>query len=1079
MTIGYDALPRGLLDWACKKGHIDILHSVICSAQASRDSHIGIPLHFIARPTISSLLVHWQGDDDLVTRLSRLAEDLRASPSLLREFPTIPSSKLLANQFRGMTDQHHVLMMLAVRQPGENSDLREKFDLLRLWTFLQAVRVHSQLRVRDRRIDDSASDLRMAADLGDWRLDQISNLRFSARSEESVTQTLRRAGVWTSTRLEPKHADLWRRFSKIAQEDRAPYTLPTRFDPSDEGTPPPKVSTPQERIGTFNLSDFIEIDGDRPSRNELLDSFTSPIPTDSTPSKRAETGRSILLRNAIELQYLPWSAHKPNPQELAYLLERVAAWERSVRSDLVVLAWVTRIGILTSRSMRLASEIEVSDTPALDFRLSTDGRLLHRQSPRRSVRWHSSEKNRPWIQPVAPTLTIELNPLPEAIRHLIPDAAKVADIWRHFSADSAETMFNSQCGQTESLHRLSSSHIAEILSQTIFELTHDGVMAQMLSSRATTGISGNGAYASWSGNQISRGLEWIAQLGAAIQDTPGNAAGSELDPLDQALNLQVRQASRHLENLATGADWIAFHNDFTVYVVTALLAATGARPINDPFESPKHFDFAACRLFLSDKTSVLGMGRLITLPQSVLELVTQCYCPYLERLAMALGPAAMPLAVEIALLAEGKESRHLPFFFMLRTQPYLSWSSVTEHTLENSVAFGWPLPANLMRHRLSIRLRQLHCDAEVIDALLGHADHGVFTHGDDSPRRWIDDMTEVSEALDNCYSVLGFATRLPIPDHFPTEDLRIDAVQLLPKNRLFGEQARHETRKDDRLRALESARKTIRKILNGRKPEDVRSEEWDVLAIELLTVDGKRPHPMRGLRYELLRRWQTRLVRQRTMQIKRIFVIDMVPAQSFNQYCIHAQNNLDKLVLWLDKTIVALPPSKTGMRLKVALAALDLLINYWIAAMPVLRDVLGARNVRIVRFECHHYLEHHPQLDTFVTAPITRFRITQRIASWLSMAIQSKNSLNAWDTAIPAEWWEDFPQGLPERKPGSPRPPAATGTPSYLSLLEGKLERHSTWKDCEARVKGRSGARFKKVRGPAEDAATRRAWGLD
>ncbi len=34
---------------------------------------------------------------------------------------------------------------------------------------------------------------------------------------------------------------------------------------------------------------------------------------------------------------------------------------------------------------------------------------------------------------------------------------------------------------------------------------------------------------------------------------------------------------------------------------------------------------------------------------------------------------------------------------------------------------------------------------------------------------------------------------------------------------------------------------------------------------------------------------------------------------------------------------------------------------------------------------------------------------------------------------------------------------------SYVSLVDDKIETHQNWKDCEARVKGKSGARFKKV----------------
>lgn len=50
---------------------------------------------------------------------------------------------------------------------------------------------------------------------------------------------------------------------------------------------------------------------------------------------------------------------------------------------------------------------------------------------------------------------------------------------------------------------------------------------------------------------------------------------------------------------------------------------------------------------------------------------------------------------------------------------------------------------------------------------------------------------------------------------------------------------------------------------------------------------------------------------------------------------------------------------------------------------------------------------------------------------------------------------------------------------SYLSLVAGALRRHRTWAECEARVRGVSGARFKKATSAADEAAIVRAWGLD
>ena len=49
---------------------------------------------------------------------------------------------------------------------------------------------------------------------------------------------------------------------------------------------------------------------------------------------------------------------------------------------------------------------------------------------------------------------------------------------------------------------------------------------------------------------------------------------------------------------------------------------------------------------------------------------------------------------------------------------------------------------------------------------------------------------------------------------------------------------------------------------------------------------------------------------------------------------------------------------------------------------------------------------------------------------------------------------------------------------SYLSVVDGRLMRHATWTECERRVKGRSGARFKKAMSAADEAAIARAWGF-
>jgi ribonuclease HI len=70
------------------------------------------------------------------------------------------------------------------------------------------------------------------------------------------------------------------------------------------------------------------------------------------------------------------------------------------------------------------------------------------------------------------------------------------------------------------------------------------------------------------------------------------------------------------------------------------------------------------------------------------------------------------------------------------------------------------------------------------------------------------------------------------------------------------------------------------------------------------------------------------------------------------------------------------------------------------------------------------------------------------------------------DTSVPP------PSG--QREAGTRKGPAH----SYLSVVDGVLERHATWAECERRVKGRAGARFRKALTAAEEAAIVRGWGF-
>ena len=67
---------------------------------------------------------------------------------------------------------------------------------------------------------------------------------------------------------------------------------------------------------------------------------------------------------------------------------------------------------------------------------------------------------------------------------------------------------------------------------------------------------------------------------------------------------------------------------------------------------------------------------------------------------------------------------------------------------------------------------------------------------------------------------------------------------------------------------------------------------------------------------------------------------------------------------------------------------------------------------------------------------------------------------------------------VPVRAPGAPSRSRRASPHSYLSLVDGRPARHASWAECERRVKGRSGARFKKAMTPAEEDAILRSWGF-
>jgi len=75
----------------------------------------------------------------------------------------------------------------------------------------------------------------------------------------------------------------------------------------------------------------------------------------------------------------------------------------------------------------------------------------------------------------------------------------------------------------------------------------------------------------------------------------------------------------------------------------------------------------------------------------------------------------------------------------------------------------------------------------------------------------------------------------------------------------------------------------------------------------------------------------------------------------------------------------------------------------------------------------------------------------------------------------------DLPEqtALPTRPAGSASGAKTRPAYSYLSVVDGVPMRHSTWAECEGRVRGRSGARFRKATTADDELVILRGWGID
>ena len=349
------------------------------------------------------------------------------------------------------------------------------------------------------------------------------------------------------------------------------------------------------------------------------------------------------------------------------------------------------------------------------------------------------------------------------------------------------------------------------------------------------------------------------------------------------------------------------------------------------------------------------------------------YARYLKHLAHTLETIAPEMAKEIATLSDGTPSKKLPYMFLLTSRDgKLGWQSASTKNLSELELFDWPLPDNLLRHRLVDQLLRRGIHQEIVDGVLGHLAHNTASYGPYSPRSWQEDRQILQPALNAAFTDLNF--RLPkIGRKLPPLDTDIIFETPLRPSQ-FGQTARKRERRRKKQRAYLEANSMIEMLAQGQDLTELNEAELQELAQKLcLNPDGS-PHPAGLQRYDHFRRklhaaWLKKGKRVRTgrrlysggYRENSLFLPESVGAQQLYKQLNRLLPDLSPKVLKASRS-----PNKDA----ALLAALTLCLDNRIANSQLLESVIGKKDIRLVIYKNRAHLEFAPGLSsTFPSKP--------------------------------------------------------------------------------------------------------------
>lgn len=1012
-----------IYEWAAKSNVLSELFFLIdATLLAEAPTLLGNILALISTPIAARLLEESEATGTPVKILSRLSQAYRSTTAFPKEFRPFQLGPTVVKQLSGNADRLYLAAVTLARAPSGSPKFQDWMVKLQTWLLAHGLQRAATGNFQDRNLSQTARDIRLCCEDNPIRRRLFVELYTPTHEIEVIDRWLQSK---TQELLQAKPSD--HETSSLEKNVLRSLLNVSKYEPSPIAHPnlPPSFGTllniPQDSFALPTYESYvsavstIDEDGLPPAERRMddedgdLDIAEVVVSPAASYTHQRLTANSVLLLNAEELQYLPHSWQKPNPIEADHLIDWIDRALDSANAEERFNGAVSWISIRTGYSFRRALDIEINNAVGEGWGLDTGLHKLRRLPPRRKSGWvPKTQSEIAWVTSIADEISIELDSRIQAILEAqLANAEKpdtVGGLWNPNWATSAESAFTKR--MTGPLGRITPGMLGAVYPQRLYSQTGDAAFARLLGSHPKAGLPGACAYAAWTVEEVAKALGSTPipdTSNASIDPHQSNALGSRLDPLEDLLVEAIAQATMRLEEIRNSGDPIRFHNAYTAYWVVALLAATGARPIRDPFEAREYFDFDEAFVFVDDKASGdLRKGRLVPLPRSLCRQFSEIYPKHLAAIAEA---TALPphIAEKIRKLADGEAVSALPYFFLLAEEPERPWISVAETSINELGLFDWPLPLNLFRHRLSIQMRRWGADPEIIDAIEGHAESGCATHGDDSTRIWAKDMAAVRPILESIFSALQFQPIRGWSNTFLSSvDQTNDKSSSITAS-LFGRRAREAKRKLRVISAIRDAKLQVTLYLNGRTLTELSSDEIYALSKSLLLSPNGLPRPTGYLRYQWLMRKLERAYQKtgRKLHIKKRFV-RLSEFSPFNEEAPGAHAIFSETQRLIHPLTQEYQPSRLPLKVCATYSSLLLITENRITDLALLGDILAVKNFRLVHFRRRYYLEYAKNLQADNPLAVARrFSISPYLASLLDRLLSSRHQMDVADAPTP------------------------------------------------------------------------------